>query len=356
MLTPPKPARPGVPGPAARARAGLLPGGRLRRAGAARRRWTIPPHGWVNLHFSLLPAWRGAAPVQARDPARRRDHRRDHVPAGGGPGHRPDVRGGDRADRPGRHRGRRCWAGSPSPGRRCCWPPWTASPTARCSPGPQPADGVSHAPKVTVDDARVDWAAPPLAVDRLIRSVTPEPGAWTTFRGRAARARPGRLAAVADAPELKPGELPRRSAGCWSAPAAAPVAAGRGAPGRQAADAGGRLGPRGPDRAGELLAMTVAPPVESATADGAAPRRPPRTARRGHRAPPPRPGRSGPAARAGPGPAGRPRAAHRGAHRDAYANLALPAILRRTGCATATPRWPPSWATARCAPAACSTR
>ena len=45
--------------------AGLLPGRRLRRAGAARPRWTCPGAGWVNLHFSLLPAWRGAAPVQA---------------------------------------------------------------------------------------------------------------------------------------------------------------------------------------------------------------------------------------------------------------------------------------------------
>ena len=64
----------------------------------------VPRHGWVNLHFSLLPAWRGAAPVQARDPARRRDHRRDHLPAGGGAGHRARVRGGDRGVAPHRHR------------------------------------------------------------------------------------------------------------------------------------------------------------------------------------------------------------------------------------------------------------
>jgi methionyl-tRNA formyltransferase len=69
---------------------------------------------------------------------------------------------------------------------------------------PQPTDGVSHAPKVTVDDARVDWAAPLVAVDRLVRSVTPEPGAWTTFRGE--RLGLGPVAAVADV-ELKPGEL-----------------------------------------------------------------------------------------------------------------------------------------------------
>ena len=58
------PARPGVPGRAARAGAGLLPGGRVRRAAAAVAPSTSRAHGWVNLHFSLLPAWRGAAPVQ----------------------------------------------------------------------------------------------------------------------------------------------------------------------------------------------------------------------------------------------------------------------------------------------------
>ena len=47
---------------------------------------------------------------------------------------------------------------------------------------PQPAEGVSYAPKVTVDDARVVWTHPAPAVDRLVRAVTPAPGAWTTFR------------------------------------------------------------------------------------------------------------------------------------------------------------------------------
>jgi len=72
---------------------------------------------------------------------------------------------------------------------------------------PQPAEGVSHAPKVTVDDARVDWAEPGVAVDRLVRAVTPEPGGWTTFRGERLGLGPVRAADVAGAPELKPGEL-----------------------------------------------------------------------------------------------------------------------------------------------------
>jgi methionyl-tRNA formyltransferase len=44
---------------------------------------------------------------------------------------------------------------------------------------PQPADGVTIAPKVTVEDARVRWDLPAHVVDRRIRAVTPNPGAWT---------------------------------------------------------------------------------------------------------------------------------------------------------------------------------
>src|SRR5690606_9544399 len=50
-------------------------------------------------------------------------------------------------------------------------------------PEPQPAEGVSLAPKIEVEDARVDWTRPAFAVDRLVRGCTPAPGAWTTWRG-----------------------------------------------------------------------------------------------------------------------------------------------------------------------------
>ena len=49
---------------------------------------------------------------------------------------------------------------------------------------PQPAEGVSLAPKISVEDAHVDWTAPALRVDRVVRACTPAPGAWTTLRGR----------------------------------------------------------------------------------------------------------------------------------------------------------------------------
>jgi methionyl-tRNA formyltransferase len=70
---------------------------------------------------------------------------------------------------------------------------------------PQPADGVSLAPKLTVEDARVDWSAPALGIDRLVRGCTPVPGAWTVFRGERLKLQPVR---AADGSEpLAPGEL-----------------------------------------------------------------------------------------------------------------------------------------------------
>ena len=46
---------------------------------------------------------------------------------------------------------------------------------------PQPADGVSFAPKLTPADARVDWKLPAYLIDRQVRGCTPDPGAWTEF-------------------------------------------------------------------------------------------------------------------------------------------------------------------------------
>jgi methionyl-tRNA formyltransferase len=46
---------------------------------------------------------------------------------------------------------------------------------------PQPADGVSIAGKISVDDARLEWTKPAIHIDRLVRACTPAPGAWTTY-------------------------------------------------------------------------------------------------------------------------------------------------------------------------------
>ncbi|MTD14083.1 methionyl-tRNA formyltransferase [Nakamurella sp. YIM 132087] len=138
----------------------------------------VPTHGWVNLHFSLLPAWRGAAPVQAAVRAGDEitgastfllEEGMDTGPVFGTITEqvRPDDTSGALLQR------------LSVSGAALLVATIDGIADGSLHPVPQPADGVSTAGKIDRDQARIDWAAPALAVDRLIRSVTPEPGAWT---------------------------------------------------------------------------------------------------------------------------------------------------------------------------------
>jgi methionyl-tRNA formyltransferase len=69
----------------------------------------------------------------------------------------------------------------------------------------QPLDGITLAPKITVEDAEVRWTEPAFAVDRRIRATTPSPGSWTTFRDE--RLKLGPVTVPAGAPALEPGDL-----------------------------------------------------------------------------------------------------------------------------------------------------
>ncbi|MGA5107717.1 methionyl-tRNA formyltransferase [Streptomyces cellulosae] len=142
----------------------------------------IPAHGWVNLHFSLLPAWRGAAPVQhaimAGDEITGATTFLIEEGLDSGPVYgtvteeiRPTDTSGDLLTR-------LAFAGA---GLLAATMDGIEDGTLKAVP--QPSEGVSLAPKVTVEDARVDWRAPALRVDRVVRGCTPAPGAWTTFRG-----------------------------------------------------------------------------------------------------------------------------------------------------------------------------
>ncbi len=142
----------------------------------------LPPQGWVNLHFSLLPAWRGAAPVQhavmAGDDVTGAvtfvlEEGLDTGPVLGRLTEtvRPRDTSGDLLGR---------LAGS---GADLLVATLDAMEAGTLVPEPQSADGVSLAPKIDVEDARVDWSRPAFAVDRLVRGTTPAPGAWTTWRG-----------------------------------------------------------------------------------------------------------------------------------------------------------------------------
>ncbi|MGY1650489.1 methionyl-tRNA formyltransferase [Geodermatophilus sp. SYSU D01119] len=142
----------------------------------------LPAHGWVNLHFSLLPAWRGAAPVQhavmAGDEVTgactfRLEQGLDTGPVFGlvtepiGP-----------RDTAGDLLGRLAVSGA-----RLLVATLDGIASGELEPQPQPAEGVSLAPRIETADARVDWDLPAHVVDRRVRGVTPAPGAWTTWRG-----------------------------------------------------------------------------------------------------------------------------------------------------------------------------
>ncbi|MFD6566022.1 methionyl-tRNA formyltransferase [Micromonospora profundi] len=164
----------------------------------------IPTYGWINLHFSLLPAWRGAAPVQhavlhgdelTGASVFQLEQGLDTGPVFGTLTDeiRPADTSGDLLER----------LADSGAGLLVAVLDAIADGTARAEP--QPADGVSLAPKLTVEDARVRWADPAFAVDRRIRACTPAPGPWTTFRDE--RVKLGSVVPVPDGPELKPGEL-----------------------------------------------------------------------------------------------------------------------------------------------------
>ncbi|MDI2126444.1 methionyl-tRNA formyltransferase [Yinghuangia seranimata] len=164
----------------------------------------VPARGWVNLHFSLLPAWRGAAPVQhaviSGDDVTGACTFLIEEGLDSGPVYgvmtddvRPTDTSGDLLERLAKS------------GARLLVATMDGVEDGSLVAVPQPADGVSLAPKITVADARVDWKAPALRVDRLVRGCTPAPGAWTTFRGERVKLAPVRLRAGDN--ELTPGAI-----------------------------------------------------------------------------------------------------------------------------------------------------
>jgi methionyl-tRNA formyltransferase len=162
----------------------------------------IPTHGWVNLHFSLLPAWRGAAPVQhsiwAGDDVTGATTFRIVEQLDAGPTFgvmtetiRPTDTAGDLLAR------------LADGGAGLLVATLDGIADGSLEARPQPVEGVSLAPKISVDDARVDWRRPAAAIDRQVRACTPAPGAWTTWGGERLKLGPLR---PADG-QLPPGEV-----------------------------------------------------------------------------------------------------------------------------------------------------
>ena len=164
----------------------------------------IPPHGWVNLHFSVLPAWRGAAPVQhalwAGDEVTGATTFRIVKAMDAGPTFgvmtetiRPTDTAGDLLAR------------LAEGGAGLLVATLDGIEDGSIEAREQPVEGLSLAPKITVDDARVEWNHAAAAVDRLVRACTPAPGAWSTHEGE--RIKLGPVVPEPGHPGLPPGEL-----------------------------------------------------------------------------------------------------------------------------------------------------
>jgi methionyl-tRNA formyltransferase len=164
----------------------------------------LPRHGWVNLHFSLLPAWRGAAPVQhaimAGDEVTGASTFLLEAGLDTGPVFGTLTEPIGPRDTAGDLLARLAVSGA-----RLLVATLDGIESGTLLPEPQPAEGISLAPRIEPGDARVDWALPPHVVDRRIRGVTPAPGAWTTWRGERLRLAP--VEPVPEVTSLAAGEL-----------------------------------------------------------------------------------------------------------------------------------------------------
>ncbi len=203
VLTPPRPRDPGFLARLSELAPDACPvvayGGLIPPAALA-----VPRRGWVNLHFSLLPAWRGAAPVQHAILAG------DEVTGActflleegldTGPVFGTVTEEIGRTDTSGDLLAR--LAGD---GARLLVATLDGIEDGRLAAVPQPAEGVSYAPKLTTDDARIDWKTPALHIDRQVRACTPAPGAWTTLDGERVKIFP--VAPIPGVMELEPGVI-----------------------------------------------------------------------------------------------------------------------------------------------------
>jgi methionyl-tRNA formyltransferase len=188
----------------------------------------VPPRGWINLHFSLLPAWRGAAPVQAAIAAGdsitgattfQIEPSLDSGPVYGVVTERiqPTDTAGDLLER------------MALSGAVLLSTTLDGIADGTLTPRPQPTDGVSVAPKVTVEQARVRWDLPAAVVERRIRAVTPNPGAWTLIGDLRVKLAPVHLDDPAAGPpkSLPPGDIHVDRKSVWIGTGSDPVRLGQ---------------------------------------------------------------------------------------------------------------------------------
>jgi methionyl-tRNA formyltransferase len=183
----------------------------------------IPEHGWVNLHFSVLPRWRGAAPVQYAlwdgDEVTGATTFRIVKELDAGPTFgvmTQLIRSDDTAGT--------LLAKLAEGGAGLLVQTLDGIEDGSLEAREQQAEGMTYAPKITVDDAEVNWRHPAIAIDHQVRACTPFPGAWTTFGGERLK-----LGPIRDRPSahvLSPGELLVEKNAVWVGTGTTPVQLG----------------------------------------------------------------------------------------------------------------------------------
>lgn len=165
----------------------------------------VPAHGWLNVHYSLLPRWRGAAPVQrailAGDEVTGVSVFRLVAAMDAGPVFATSAV----AMEPGETSGELLERLTPL-GAALLAETLGQVAEGRAVAVEQPADGITIAPKLTVAEARLEWAAPAAELARLVRACNPSPMAWAGHGGERFRVLRAEPAAEA-VPGLAPGEL-----------------------------------------------------------------------------------------------------------------------------------------------------
>jgi methionyl-tRNA formyltransferase len=183
----------------------------------------VPRHGWINLHFSLLPAWRGAAPVQAAiaagDTVTGATTFQIEPALDSGPVYgvvtetvRPTDTAGELLER------------LSISGAALLATTLDGIADGSLTAVPQPSDGITIAPKITVEEARVRWDLPAHVVERRIRAVTPNPGAWTMIGDLRVKVGPVSVEQAADT--LPPGAIRVERKGVHIGTGSQPVALG----------------------------------------------------------------------------------------------------------------------------------
>ena len=204
---------------------------------------TLPRWGWVNLHFSLLPRWRGAAPVQRAIEAGDKETGVTvfRIEEGLDTG---DIFASVPADIADDDTAGSLMERLTDQGAQVLVDTLDSIENGSATPTPQSDDGATYAKKISTEDTRIDWNKPASTVDQSIRAVTPDPGAWTLLEDD--RIRVGAVRPITDPRDpiekslaLSPGEIAWKKNRVWVGTADYPVQLGSvQAPGKKMMEAG----------------------------------------------------------------------------------------------------------------------